>query len=68
MGFKKEADGTYSAVVSAYDHHKHNTKWFDGLKKSYTEKVTVKEAKRMGLKPYKVSQVGGKKVIQYLAN
>ena len=35
LGFKKEVDGTYSAVVSQFDHHKHDTKWFDGMKRHY---------------------------------
>jgi hypothetical protein len=66
LGFRKQSDGTYSAIISAYDSGRHNTKWMVDLKKSYTEKVTVKEAKRLNLKPYKVSQQGGKKVLQYL--
>lgn len=67
LGFKREADGTYSAIVSAYDRGKHNPKWMDGLKRSYTEARTHKEAKRQGLKFYRTQVVNGKKVIQYLA-
>jgi hypothetical protein len=68
LGFKKSADGTYDAIVSAYDTGKHNTKWFNQLKAVYTEAVSNKEAKRQGLKPYKTTVLAnGKKLVQYLA-
>lgn len=67
LGFVKTPNGTYSAIISQYDSHKHDTKWMDGLKRSYTENVTHKEAKRQGLRPYASRVVNGKKVIQYLA-
>ena len=67
LGFKKETDGTYSAIVSAYDTGKHNTKWMTDLKKAYTEAVTHKTAARLGLKAYGTKIVNGKKQIQYLA-
>ena len=67
LGFKKEADGTYSAIVSAYDSSKHNTKWMDGLKRAYGEAVIHKTAKRLNLKPYASKVVNGRKQIQYMA-
>jgi SRSO17 transposase len=66
LGFVRTPAGTYSAIISQFDSGKHNTKWLDGLKRNYTEKVTVKEAKRQGLKPYKRQIVNGKLVMQYL--
>jgi Protein of unknown function (DUF1257) len=66
IGFKKQPNGTFSAIISDYDSHRHGAKWLTDLKRNYTEKVVVKEAKRQGLKPYKTTTVGGKKVIQYL--
>ena len=73
LGFKKEADGTYTAIISQFDRGKHNVKWMTDLKRHYNEKITAKEAKRQNLKPYTVAKeitVNGRKVtrVQYLQN
>ena len=73
LGFKREADGTYSAIVSAFDSSKHNSKWMTDLKRKYNEKVTTKEAKKLNLTPYTAKKeivVNGRKVtrVQYLQN
>lgn len=49
LGFKKLADGTYSAVISQYDKGKHNDTWMTDLKKRYAEKKIQKVAKASGL-------------------
>lgn len=71
LGFKKENDGTYSAIVSRYDTGKHNTKWMTDLKVAYTAAVTDKTAKGLNQKlysPAKLVQKNGRTVrrIQYL--
>lgn len=66
LGFKKQADGTYSAIISRYDSGKHGTQWMSGLKKNYAERRTAKEAKRQGLKLHSRTVVNGKTVIKYL--
>lgn len=66
LGFLKQADGTYSAMVSAYDSNKHDTKWFNGLKQKYTDKVTTKAAKKLGLKLHSRTVVNGKVIVKYL--
>lgn len=71
LGFQKQADGTYTAIVSQFDSHKHNTKWMTDLKRHYNVKVTTKEAKKLSLKPYSVAKeivVNGRKVtrVQYI--
>ena len=66
LGFVKKEDGTYAAIVSDFDSSHHNTKWFDGLKRSYTDKVTTKAAKKMGLKLHSRQIVNGKLVVKYL--
>jgi D-alanyl-D-alanine dipeptidase len=66
LGFLKQADGTYSAMVSAYDSHKHDTKWFNGLKQKYQDKVTTKVMKAKGLKLHSRTVVNGKLVVKYL--
>jgi hypothetical protein len=67
LGFKRESDGSYTAIVSAFDRSKHNDKWMTGLKVAYSEKITAKESKRQNLKPFKTFTVGTKKHIQFLA-
>jgi hypothetical protein len=66
LGFVKEADGTYSAIVSDYDSRKHGAVWMTGLKKAYTEKRLIKHAAKNGLK-YLGKKVNNNKVqIQWM--
>lgn len=66
LGFKREADGTYSAIVSEFDNYKHNADWMAELKQKYVERVDNKLAKKNGLQVLsrKVIEVNGKKRIQ----
>lgn len=66
LGFAKQADGKYAAIVSAFDTGKHNTRWFNKLKDHYNDKVTTKEAKRQGLKLHSRTVVNGKLIVKYL--
>lgn len=66
LGFKKTADGTYEAIVSQYDHHKHNAEWFKGLKKAYVERVDHKTAAKNGLRFLGRKVVNGKIQLQFL--
>ncbi len=58
LGFKKEADGSYTAIISQFDRGKHSTTW-------------MTDFKRLNLKPYTVAReivVNGRKVtrVQYI--
>lgn len=66
LGFRKTADGTYEAIVSQFDSHKHNAKWFQGLKRNYVEKVDMKTAAKNGLKFLGRKVVNGKVQLQFL--
>ena len=66
LGFVKEADGTYSTIVSDYDRHKHGAEWMTGLKKAYTEKRLIKHAAKNGLKYLGKKVVNNKVQIQWL--
>jgi hypothetical protein len=66
LGFVREADGTYSAIVSDYDSHKHGAAWMTGLKKAYTEKRLIKHAAKNGLKYLGKEVKGGKVQIKWL--
>ncbi len=64
VGFKKQTDGTYKAVISQYDSHRFNAAWMTDLKKIYAEKKIHKVAKKNGLTfiGKKVGQDGGFKL------
>jgi len=66
LGFVKEQDGTFSAIVSDYDSHKHGAAWMTGLKKAYTEKRLIKHAASKGLKYLGKEVKGGKVQIKWL--
>ena len=68
LGFVKQADGTYSAIVSAYDSGKHNAQWMTKLKVAYTEKVDMKTAKNRGFKFLGKKIVNGKIQLQFIDN
>jgi hypothetical protein len=51
VGFKKKADGTYTAIISDYDRSSNfGVKKQQELKRLYAEKMAVKQAKANGLK------------------
>lgn len=51
VGFKKNANGTYTAIISDYDSgNNFGKKKQQTLKKLYAEKMAVKQAKKNGLK------------------
>ena len=66
LGFVKEADGTYSAIVSDYDSRNHGAVWMTGLKKAYTEKRLIKHAAKNGLKYLGKKIVNNKVQIQWM--
>ena len=66
LGFVREADGTYSAIVSDYDSRKHGAAWMTGLKKAYTEKRLIKHAASKGLKYLGKKVVNNKVQIQWM--
>lgn len=66
LGFVKKADGTFSAIISQFDSGKHNAEWLKGLKRTYTEKVTLKTAAKNGLRYLGKKTVNGKTQLQFL--
>ena len=66
LGFVRESDGTYSAIVSDYDSHKHGVEWMKGLKRAYTEKRTIKHAAKNGLKYLGKEVVKGRVQLKWL--
>lgn len=70
IGFLKKEDGTYEAIISAYDRSsggnaaKHtggyNDQWMKNLNQNYTEKLYTREARKLGYKVKKEQK--GKKI------
>ena len=68
LGFVKQEDGTYSAIVSDYDSGKHNTQWMTKLKIAYTERVDMKTARKNGLHFLGKKIVNGRTQLQFVDN
>ena len=66
IGFLKNADGKYTAIISDFDKGTHNTKYMVGLKSAYAAARMHKEARRQGLKLKSDNVVNGKRVVKYL--
>jgi hypothetical protein len=49
IGFVKEADGTYTAIISEYDRGRYDDKWMGTVKQKYAVAKMKKEYKRKGL-------------------
>lgn len=49
IGFKKQPDGTFKAIISSFDTGKHNKAWMDGLLRDYAEKKIRKSASQAGM-------------------
>jgi uncharacterized protein DUF1257 len=66
IGFTRQSDGTYSALISQYDSHRHGAEWMTALRMSYTEHADMKLAKKNGLRllSRKIVEVAGKKRVQ----
>lgn len=54
LGFVRNADGTYSSIISEYDAHRYNAEWMGKLTQSYNLKVTTKQAVSQGM-PIKIT-------------
>jgi hypothetical protein len=54
LGFCKEADGTYTALISDYDSSKYNERWLGQLKQNYVVKKATKQLKKQG---YRVKMI-----------
>lgn len=49
IGFAKQSDGTFKAIISQFDSRKYSTQWMNDLKVKYAEKKIRKVAKANGL-------------------
>lgn len=59
IGFKKQKDGSFAAVISDFDKGKHNEAWMSDLKKRYADKKIRKVAQQQGMTFLKRIEVPG---------
>lgn len=50
IGFKKTEKGTYKAIISQYDSHRHGPAFLNEVKVAYTEKKSMRGAAAHGMK------------------
>jgi hypothetical protein len=61
IGFEKQLNGTYKAIISEYDEKcGYNSKWLGKLKQAYTVEKIAKEAVRSGRTITKTKDKSGK--------
>lgn len=65
LGFKKNPNGTYSAIISEYDSKFVNTKWIGKLKANYAENGIKKQATRVGLRYVGTQVKNGKRQVLF---
>lgn len=50
IGFRRNPNGTYEAVISDFDSHKHGQSWLSKVNVSYQERSVERTAKKMGVR------------------
>lgn len=67
IGFRKQANGTYSAILSDYDRSiGYNDKWLGQVKGKYAERGIMQQAKNKGLRFGGRKMVNGKVQLQFV--
>lgn len=65
IGFKRNANGNFEAIISQFDGGKHNKKWLDDLKMDYSQMKVKKIAKAAGGQLLSQKNVNGKIRLQF---
>ena len=60
IGFKRNEDGTLSAIISQYDSTHYSSIWLGKLKSKYAQRQLVKEGQKAGLRYAGKEKVNGK--------
>jgi hypothetical protein len=68
IGFKRQADGSYSAIISDFDGRDgaYDAAWIKKLKLTYTETFYQKQAKKAGLRMISRKSNDGKLQLQFV--
>ena len=65
LGFLRNADGSYSQIVSDFDQGKHDAKWNAKLKAAYGERGAMKVARKKGFHFLGKTVVNGKTQLRF---
>ena len=66
LGFRKNADGTYGAIISEYDSSYISPTWMGKLTANYAERGIMKQAKRVGLRYVNTVVKNGKRQVVFM--
>lgn len=68
IGFKKNANGTYSAIISEYDSHFANAAWLGKLKTNYAQHGLINQMQKKGFKyvPSATTVKNGKRQLSFV--
>lgn len=66
IGFKRQADGTFKAIISDYDSSRYDEKWLNRVKVGYTTAGTMLQAQKMGLRLVGKEKKNGKVQLKFL--
>ena len=66
LGFKRNANGTYSAIISEYDSRYINPTWMGKLTANYAEQGIKKQAKRIGFRYVNTVKKDGKRQVVFM--
>lgn len=66
IGFKRQPDGSFQAIISEFDSAKHNADWLRQVKAKYIETGILAKAKKAGLKSVGKKIVNGKLKLQFV--
>ena len=66
IGFKKNTDGTYEAIISEYDSSRYSSAWLGKLSAAYARNGILERAKRLGLRPAGTIKKDGKTQLAFV--
>lgn len=66
IGFKRQEDGTFKAIISDFDSHTFDKPWLTKLKVAYNEAGTMRNALKAGLRFIGKKSVNGKLQLQFV--
>lgn len=66
LGFKRQADGTFGALISEYDSSFANKQWLGKLTAAYARTAIIDKAKKQGLRFAGTVKQNGKTQLQFV--
>jgi len=66
LGFRKNANGTYSAIISEYDSRYMDSQWLAKVRTNYAQCGLVKQMAKQGAKLVNNQTKNGKRILQFV--